>query len=227
MKKIFVAIIFFLISIELLSAASIATDDLMDAYQKNGTVKFQKGFIGPYRYHIGAFAQGGVIIWLTDDRRHGLVAAIEDVRMSSLMWSSQFVTTHASYQNPLPSSTPDFPFGHYYAGYQNQKTIVDNFDLNDYPAFHASVNYSITINGKTYDDWFLPGNPELSQMYNTQDIINQVSLNHGGEALRTDVFYWSSYEVSQQEGAVMNFVNHQFAIAFKNSLYAARCVRAF
>ena len=145
------------------------------------------------RYDIGDFAQGGVIIWLTTDGKHGLVAAIED--LGSFAWSTQNVNTPADNKQPLPLSTPSAPHGQYYPGYQNQQGIIGiDPTLTAYPAFQACENYSKTINGVTYNDWFLPSTTELSVMYSFADLINQVSIAHGGSAMNMNAQYWSSLE---------------------------------
>jgi len=83
------------------------------------------------RYNIGDFAEGGVIIFLTHDGMHGLVAAIEDAKMgaqTTFTWGPINESLGQDVQNnqPLPFSTPEAPYGDYYSGYKNQQWIEQN-----------------------------------------------------------------------------------------------------
>ena len=67
-------------------------------------------------YNIGDFAFGGVVIWLTKDRQHGLVVGITDLvlnQQNELMWGPKTITTGAVYNTPLPLSTPNTPYAQY------------------------------------------------------------------------------------------------------------------
>jgi hypothetical protein len=47
-------------------------------------------------YKIGEFAQGGVVIWLTEDGQHGLVAAIQDAGGPSAIYAWGLLTERLS-----------------------------------------------------------------------------------------------------------------------------------
>jgi hypothetical protein len=196
-----------------------------------GTNPASTSYVGSSGYNIGDFAEGGVVIWVTQDGQHGLVAAISDVTGSPLAWGPSGTTTGATNNDPLPSSTPNAPYGQYYPGYLNQQIIegIANWQ-NDYPAFQACANYSITINGKTYDDWFLPSSRELSLMYVAQGVINQVSQAQGGQALVSGFtdFYWSSRENVANDAWFLSFADGASGVFSKNNATGGvRCVRAF
>jgi len=213
---------------------------LLQSITKFLPVRYQKGAASSVvgcPYHIGDFAQGGVIIWLTQDGLHGLVAAIEDASdAGGNEWSKQYNTTGATYNESLPLAyAPNTTPAENYSGYQNQQIIVNKFDLNNYPAFNKAYNYSITISGVTYDDWFLPSSSELSLMYAARGVIKTVSEAHGGQGMLEFVnnnppysTYWSSREDANNNFAwYLNFSSGLQYYDGKVVTYAVRCLRAF
>ena len=181
-------------------------------------------------YHIGDFAQGGVIIFLTHDGMHGLVAAIDDA-LTEVEWSINPAPTTATNNDPLPYTTPSAPHGQYYGGYKNQQAIqgITNW-ATIYPAFAAAADYSITVNGVKYDDWWLPSSTELSLIYAFRGVINQVSVANGG-SLMTKIAthtYWSSREDDNFNAWGLIFSDGTQSNTFgKSNKNAMRCVRAF
>ncbi len=205
-------------------------------YQQ-GTTTSQGGSCPPCpqaKYHIGDFAEGGVIIWLTEDGNHGLVAAIEDVtegpsgQGTKFQWGPNPSSTKGVENNDSPPfSTPMAPYGQYYGGYKNQTAsdIVNN--LTTYPAFWAAANYSKIINGTIYDDWWLPCPTELCLMFAIRDKINKVSKANGGSEIKTGTNYWSSYQITTNLAwNILFFLNIQDTKR-KDAFWAVRCVRAF
>ena len=205
-----------------------------DVTQKDVTSHAVSGFT----YHIGDFAQGGVIIWLTDDGLHGLVAAIEDANVgatTTFKWGSGTTCTshNATNYDSLPFSTPNGPYGQYYGGYKNQQIIQTTYNLNDYPAFNAAAQYTKTVNGVTYNDWWLPSSSELKLMYAYKDVINQISINNGGSALLSDPItapysmYWSCCQDDADLAWDLIFISGYQGNDDKSFECAVRCVRAF
>ena len=214
----------------------------MKALGKFLPVHYQKGItsnaVSGCPYHIGDFAQGGVIISLTHDGLHGLVAAIEDAKVgvnTTFKWDSgpPYTSNTATNNDSLPFSTPNAPYAQYYGGYKNQKVIeaIGNWQTT-FPAFNAAAQYTKTVNGVTYDDWWLPSSTELSLMYAYRDVINQVSIANGGSALLNDpntAAYWSSrqYEDDADNAWGLDFFSGGQGVEYKDADYAVRCVRAF
>ena len=213
------------------------TGALLNAVQVNSANKYQQGvLVGAgygYQYNIGDYAQGGVVIWVTQDGLHGLVAAITDASgPSGVKWESATGTqpSNATNNDPLPSSTPSAPQAQYYSGYKNQQIILAKNNLTNFPAFKVAVDYR----GGGYSDWFLPSSRELSLMYAAEGIINSVSVQHGGTEMNgktndTLKRYWSSREnVDFPSYAwVLVFAYGNLHLATKDFQFAVRCVRAF
>ena len=189
-------------------------------------------------YVVGEFKQGGVVIWVTEDGEHGLVASIVNLGPTTgpdaytLTWGPTSKTTGAKNNNQLPLTyTPGTTPKENYSGYQNQQIIeaITDWESN-YPAFAACKNYSITIEGKTYDDWFLPTSTELQQIYNQRLNVNRVSQANGGEPLDTPVGgYWSSreYQYYSDRAWFLDSLWGDQNARVKDLPYAVRCVRAF
>jgi hypothetical protein len=103
--------------------------------------------------------------------------------------------------------------------------IQDN--LTNFPAFQAAANYTKTIGGQTYEDWWLPSSTELSLMYTIRAKINEVSTANGGTALRTDKVYWSSQGIDPNRAWYFDFFSGAQYFNSKFDVCAVRCVRAF
>ena len=218
-----------------LPISKVSSSDVLKALGKFLPVIYQKGITSNQTfncppcpeasYHIGDFAQGGVVIWLTSDGLHGLVAAIDDAAKDPVDWGPD--TIGYIYNNqPLPLSTPNDPYGQYYGGYQNQ-TDVDPTGLLGFPAFYAAANYSITVKGVTYEDWWLPSSRELSLMYAAVGVINEVSTANKGSEMQAKE-YWSSRENNDKEAWYLDFNNgYQDYTTKNNNQCRVRCVRAF
>jgi hypothetical protein len=181
-------------------------------------------------YKIGEFAQGGVVIWVTEDKQHGLVASIVN-NSTEAQWGPADQTTNATnnqrlpafYINPIPKEN--------YGGYKNQKIIQElkNWETN-YPAFHIASEYKIRIGNIEYDDWFLPTSTELQRIYTLRAIVSAVSIANGGQRLLVDDtngFYWSSREYVAGEAWDLDFSSNVQEGRSKNAAEAVRCVRAF
>ena len=86
-------------------------------------------------------------------------------------------------------------------------------------AAKACVNYSVTIAGVVYDDWFLPSKSELNLMY--------TNLHKNGEGSFADSVYWSSSEISSDSAWRQYFYNGYQLDDSRIGSYRVRPVRAF
>ncbi len=220
--------------------SSVDSTSLLQSLGRFLPVKYQKG-VGPTvgcPYHLGDFAQGGVIIWLTHDGLHGLVAAIEDLKFggdSKIKWAQANAFVGVRNYQPLPFSTPQKPYNQYYGGYKNQQKIETLIAWEStYPVFKATVDYSYTSYGVEYTDWFLPSQSELSLMFGAREVINLVSLANKGSAMVEEgdldnSFYWASNEHHATSGTAwaMNFKFGYFEPKDQDKTCRARAVRAF
>jgi len=156
---------------------------------------------------IGQTYQGGIIFWLDDTGQHGLIAATADQSMGIQWYNGTYRYT---------GTTGDG----LYAGAMNTTMIVaTQIADNQTGNFAAKVcaDYSVTVGGVTYGDWYLPSKFELSLLYAQKTAV-------GGFA---NAFYWSSTE-SYNEGAwLKGFEDGSQGNFYKNVASYVRAIRAF
>jgi len=104
------------------------------------------------------------------------------------------------------------------SGKGNTDTIVAELGEGSYAA-KTCADYTVTVDGVDYDDWFLPSKDELNQMY--QNLYLQ------GKGGFSSDYYWSSSEASSSHAWKQNFTN---GYQYGNVKYygnRVRAVRAF
>ena len=169
-------------------------------------------------YKIGDFAYGGVVFWVDESGKHGLVVSKFDVTSSaSWMNSNGFGNTHAKGDG-------------LYAGKSNTSIIIASQNgisssTNNYAA--RLVNeFQATEGGVTYGDWYLPSIYELNLLYlNKKTVNNSINANSGESLANTT--YWSSNEVSNTSSSVVDLTNGNVATAIKNASNYVRAIRSF
>ena len=145
-------------------------------------------------YKIGDFAQGGIIFWLDESGRHGLVCSKSD-------------------QDPAPWCPKEIGFEDNtmaigdgpYSGEGNTQIILLTYGYGSSNGrvipYAASVCYRYvnTEGGFRYGDWYLPAKEELDIMCLNKELINKVAILNGGESFGTLkgkkpglIWYWSS-----------------------------------
>ena len=137
-------------------------------------------------YSVGSSAKGGVIFELDATLRHGKVAATADLNGgASYAWGCQ--GTDITSGNGASSTTD---------GLSNTMAIITDCSTAGIAA-EACANYSETVDGVLYDDWYLPSSSDLGTMYLQQ-------LNIGGfDNLN---YYLSSTETDTDQNVALSFV---------------------
>ncbi len=123
---------------------------------------------------IGQSYQGGIIFWVDATGQHGLIAATSD-QGGMVTWSNGVNRIVGASGNGL------------YAGKMNTALIIAaQIADNTSGTFAAKVaaDYSVTENGVTYGDWYLPSEYEMSLLYDVRQIFN----GWGGGTVN----YWTS-----------------------------------
>jgi hypothetical protein len=105
------------------------------------------------------------------------------------------------------------------AGLKNTAIIIANQGAVDGNAFAATVcnEYSVTVDGVTYADWYLPSKHELNLLYLQKTVV-------GGFA---DNFYWSSTEGGANYAWIQGFDGGAQGDVNKDFTYYVRAIRAF
>lgn len=169
------------------------------------------------RYQVGDFAQGGIIFWVDESGKHGLVVAKND-QSTGLRW-------HAG-TDGVTLARGDGPF----AGEANNSIIIAaqiaiGSDTNPYAA-RLCNELQITENGITYGDWYLPSLVELNLIYQNKSIVDAIAIANGGNALDNSR-YWSSTEFNNISAYRINFNNGGQNNDPKSAQYHVRAIRAF
>jgi hypothetical protein len=159
-------------------------------------------------HFIGESYGGGIVFYVYDNGQHGLIAAITDQNGGApIRWyGGTFANTRARADGVG-------------AGLKNTAIIISNQGAVDGAAFAATVcnEYSVTVAGVAYGDWYLPSKHELNLLYLQKTIV-------GGFA---SVFYWSSLEVDDNRAWFQDFDFGGRGGISKSVTYRVRAVRAF
>lgn len=168
-------------------------------------------------YSVGDFAQGGIVFWVDETGKHGLVSAKVDQSPQLRWYAGSNVNTQAKGDGP-------------YAGKANTSIIIAvqaalGGDANTYAA-RICNELQITESGLTYGDWYLPSKEELNLMYQNKATINATATANGGVVFNF-YYYWSSNEYDDSNAWVQGFGNGNQDPSGKTYSYVVRAIRAF
>ena len=156
---------------------------------------------------IGDSYQGGIIFWLDATGQHGLIAATAD-QSTGIQWYNGTYRYTGTTGDGL------------YAGSMNTAMIVaTQMSDNQTGNFAAKVcaDYSVTVGGVIYGDWYLPSKYELNLLYLQKAVV-------GGFASAS---YWSSSEDNVYSAWGQYFANGNQNASNKGTTLYVRAVRAF
>ena len=164
---------------------------------------------GSSSHYIGESYGGGKVFYVYDNGRHGLIAATAD-QSTGIRW-------HAGTEKWTMARADGVG-----AGKANTAIIIANQGVGDGATYAARIcnEYSVTVGGVTYGDWYLPSKFELNLLYLQKTVV-------GGFAYFN---YWSSTEgnTNWTVAWLQNFnTGSQFNNGIKGYAYYVRAVRAF
>jgi len=139
----------------------------------NTAVAANTAKVGVTTHAIGDSFGGGIVFFVYDGGQHGLIAATADQSAGIRWYGGSYTYTRARADG----------IG---AGLKNTAIIIANQGPVDGSAFAATVcnEYSVTVDGVTYGDWYLPSKHELDLLYIERDTVGGFTTN----------YYWSSTE---------------------------------
>lgn len=153
---------------------------------------------------LGQKHQGGVIVYLDESGKHGVLAATEDQTTSKVMWGPDGNTGALSSSN----------------GQQNTEDILMFFAFNE-KKLKMTAAYTcdrLKLNG--YSDWYLPAIDELMYLYRVRDKVPNLKLGD----------YTSSTEMRRADAYSIHFRPHRRSVFYYNKDnrdYYVRCFRKF
>lgn len=166
----------------------------------------------PYRinekhHYVGEYYGGGVVFFTYDEGRHGLIADTIDQDLGI-----QWYNAKEKYTNTAGDGVG--------SGELNTVSIVASQTSDDEVGnFAAKVcaDYSKTVEGVTYGDWYLPSKYELGLLFYNNDLVGGFQQTN----------YWSSTELSSITAWCQNFKTGQQVNLNKGLPFAVRAIRAF
>lgn len=158
---------------------------------------------------IGDYRDGGIVFWVDPtDNNHGLVVAVSS-QFYSGTWGCSGTSTGAT----------GTAIG---TGVTNTAAIVSSGCATSGSVVEIISN--LNLNG--YDDWFLPSQDELMEMYNNITVVNAAITANGGQV--TYQFHWSSTEINTTAATLVNLTTGTVGGSGKDgNIYFAKPVRAF
>jgi hypothetical protein len=158
-------------------------------------------------HYIGESYGGGIVFYVYDNGQHGLIAATTN-QSTAIKWYNGISRITGTTGDGLN------------AGAMNTAMIIatqmaDNQNGN----FAAKVcaDYSVTVGGVTYGDWYLPSKYELYLLYLQQTVVGGFIMN----------YYWSSSESENCCAWIQHFNEGDQFNNNKDEPLPVRAVRAF
>mgnify|MGYP006910061808 CR=1 FL=1 len=162
---------------------------------------------GSSSHYIGESYGGGIVFYVYDNGQHGLIAATSD-QSTAIKFGYNAVFTMA------------FADG-LYAGRSNTNLVIAGQSIDDGTSYAARLcnEYTATMGGVTYGDWYLPSKHELNLLYQQRVIVGGFSTNN----------YWASneYVTNMQHAWYQNFGTGNQNIDNKVATACVRAIRAF
>ncbi len=159
-------------------------------------------------HFIGESYGGGIVFYVYDNGQHGLIAATADQNSGAIIrWYGGSITNTRARADGVG------------AGLKNTAIVIANQGPVDGNAFAATVcnEYSVTIAGVTYGDWYLPSKHELNLLYLQKTIVGGFNSN----------YYWSSSEYGSNLVWAQGFTDGFQGFGNKDGENRVRAVRAF
>ena len=173
---------------------------------------------------IGDYRDGGIVFYVADvatdldgdgDLDTGLVCAIQD-HPDVIAWI-QGGNTQTTINGVTSAS-----IGH---GQTNTTAMMNQVGYSG-GAAKVCDEYTTTVNGIIYSDWFLPSKDELNQMYQNRETINTTAAANSGSNFPIST-YWSSTEYGFNVAWLQGFGDGNQSATNKSNTFNVRAVRAF
>lgn len=172
-------------------------------------------------YSLGDFVHGGIVFWLDETGRHGLVCALDDQDGGSgLTWRAG----NTDYRTLSVGGG-----SRVYGGQMNTTQIlavsVAKGDAGNF-ASDCAASACRAYSGGNFGDWYLPNMYELNMIYLNRAFIESAIIAHGGTVF-ANARYWSSSEGHMSSAAYVGFDNVSNGTTVKSQLYRVRAIRRF
>ncbi len=168
---------------------------------------YEPYIINTRTHYVGESYGGGIVFYVYDNGRHGLIAAPNDLALEIEWYNGT-----RRYTNTTGDGVE--------AGEMNTTLIIalqtDNNPMGNFAA-KLCADYSVTVDGVTYGDWYLPSKHELNLLFSQSSVVGGLNNN----------YYWSSTEFSSISAWCQNFNTGVQNNLNKSFPYGVRAIRAF
>jgi hypothetical protein len=171
-------------------------------------------------HFIGESYGGGIVFYVYENGKHGLIAATSDQILNTRWYGGSFTNTRARADGVG-------------AGLKNTSIIIavqsgTYSPTYDGASFAAAVcnEYTVTIDGVTYGDWYLPSKHELNLLFLQRAVVGNFP-NISGSYWSSTEYFRSNLVDSYQLAWYQNFVTGAQAYLNKKNTFSVRAIRAF
>lgn len=158
-------------------------------------------------HFVGEYYGGGIVFYVYDNGRHGLIASLAD-QDPAIQWYNGV----KRYTNTTGDGIN--------AGEMNTMLIIalqtDDEPLGNFAA-KVCADYSVSVDGINYGDWYLPSKYELAILFLNKDLVGNFNSD----------YYWSSTEFSSISAWCQDFNSGVVTNTVKSFPFGVRAVRAF
>ena len=190
------------------------TDDLDKCSDTAEDVTVDQNGCADSQTFLGDASQGGIVFYIFQEGNAGYVAGeIHGLTAATVDQSTEDGAQWGCYETEI-TGADGTAIG---TGAQNTLDILAGCS-EDGIAAKLAADYEVTVDGVTYDDWFLPSRGELNELY-----LNKIEVGSF-----TNTTYCSSSEKNANEVYPQDFTSgNQFVTPWKNYTFMVRSVRTF
>ncbi|MCF8462051.1 MAG: DUF1566 domain-containing protein [Flavobacteriales bacterium] len=165
------------------------------------------------KYKVGDYALGGIVFYVDETERHGLVCYNQDLGFGARWYMGTYGESFATGDGM-------------YAGEMNTLIMITGQMVlgSDGGGNAATACAELSANG--FADWCLPSKAELNQIYWNRDVINAAIQANFGVVLSTEI-YWSSTESNNNWAHSQNFTTGGQGTNNKSDYHLVRPIRKF
>ena len=194
MRKVYLFLIQALMALGLVFAIGCSKDDGKENETPSGSLK------------VGQSYQGGIIAYIDETGKHGLIAAPED-QSPGIQWYEYGPISDAGVTTGATGTMVG-------TGKSNTEKIVQTQGQGNYA---AKLCDDLVLKG--YSDWYLPSINELDILYRNRNAIGMFYAS----------YYWSSSEYSYYQAWSQNFSDgkQNYYNSYKITANRVRAIRAF
>jgi len=159
-------------------------------------------------HYIGQSYGGGVVFFVYDGGQHGLIASPFD-QSTGIRWYGGIDIFTMAWADGVGVGKTNT------AQILAAQGITDDFS--DWYAAIYCIDYSVTVGGVKYGDWYLPSLYELDLLYQQKTLVGNFAAD----------YYWSSTETGMLHAGYQNFANGAQSDDYKWGAFHVRAIRSF